>query len=155
MRSLITLMVAATSMAAGCGSGSFTLTGASVDPTYTCPVGANNAPYDLHAIVDVHNGTSTTVTIKSMTAEMTLEAITGLWLEKVGDRYEAGNLSFAPASVASGSNATLKVTIPSACTNAKATNSASAGDYRVTIHLVTSAGTYSISSKNRHLLVAA
>ena len=147
-------MVAATSIA-GCGSGSFTLTGASVDPTYTCPVGADNAPYDLHASVDVHNGTSSTVTIKSIAAELTLEAITGLWLEKVGDKYEAGSLSFAPASVASGSNATLRVTIPSACTNSKATNSASAGDYRVTIHLVTSAGTYSISSKNRHLLVAA
>ena len=34
----------------------FALIGASVDPTYKCPGGANNAAYDLHATIDARIG---------------------------------------------------------------------------------------------------
>jgi hypothetical protein len=131
------------------------LTNASVDQSYQCPVGANNAPYELHTTVDAHNTTSKSVTINSVTADLTLEAINGPWLEKVGDKYQTSNVTVAPANVAPGAKASLKVTIPSACTNGKATNGASYGDYRVTVHLATSAGNFSISSKTLHRLVAA
>jgi hypothetical protein len=156
MRNL-TAVLATACLIAACSGGpqTVTLTSASVDTTYTCPVDANNAPYDLHASVEIHNGRSSTVTIKSVTAELTLEAIAGTWLQKVGDKYQASNVSFAPTTVGAGAKATLKATIPSACTNGKATNGASHGDYRVTIHVATSAGTYSISTKNLHRLIAA
>lgn len=140
---------------ASCASSTFDLTNASVDQSYTCPVGANNAPYEIQATVDAHNGTSATVTIKSVSVDLTLEAVNGPWLEKVGDKYEASNVTVAPPSIAAGANASLKVTIPSACTNGKATNGASYGDYRVTVHLATSAGNFSISTKKAHRLVAA
>src|SRR5947207_633326 len=52
----------------------FALIGASVDPTYKCPGGANNAAYDLHATIDARNNTSRPVTVESITAEMTLTA---------------------------------------------------------------------------------
>jgi hypothetical protein len=142
-------------MAACSGSSTFALTTASVDQSFTCPVGANNAPYDVHATVDAHNGTSKSVTINSVTADMTLEAVNGPWLEKVGDKYEASNVTVAPISVEPGAKASLKVTIPSACTNGKATSGASYGDYRVTLHFATSAGNFSVSSKAVHRLVAA
>lgn len=141
--------------ACSCSSSTFALTNASVDRSYTCPAGANNASYDLHVNVDAHNGTSSAVTIKSASADLTLEAVNGPWLEKVGDKYEASNVTVAPTTVASGANASLQVTIPSACTNGKATNGASYGDYRATVHLATSAGNFSISSKTLHRLVAA
>lgn len=147
--------IAAFLMAACSGSSTFALTTASVDQTFTCPVGSNNAPYEVHATVDAHNGTSKSVTINSVTVDMTLEAVNGPWLEKVGDKYQASNVTMAPVSVEPGANASLKVTIPSACTNGKATSGASYGDYRVTLHFATSAGNFSISSKALHRLVAA
>jgi len=155
-RIAIKVVVAACLIAAcSCSSSTFALTNALVDQSYTCPVGANNAPYDLHVTVDAHNGTSSTVTIKSASADLILEAVNGSWLEKVGDKFEASDVTVAPTTVASGANASLKVTIPSACTNGKATNGASYGDYRATVHLATSAGNFSISSKTLHRLVAA
>lgn len=156
MRRITVGVAFAAFLIAGCsGSSTFALTGASVDQNFTCPVGANNAPYDVHATVDVHNGTSGTVTISSVTADLTLEAVNGPWLEKVGDKYQASNVTVAPAKVAPGANASVKVTIPSACSNGKATGGSSYGDYRVTLHFATSAGTYSISSKALHRLMAA
>jgi len=141
----------------GCSgsSSSLELTNASVDQSYQCPVGANNAPYDVHATVEAHNGTSQSVTINSVTADLTLEAVTGPWLEKVGDKYQASNVTVAPVSVAPGAKASLKVTIPSACTNGKAANGASYGDYRVTVDFATSAGNFSVVSKTLHRLAAA
>lgn len=136
-------------------SSSFALTSATVDQSYTCPVGANNAPYEIQATVAAHNGTSRAVAITSATADLTLESVQGSWLQKVGDKYQAGSVPVAPDSVASGASASLKVMIPSACTNGKATNGASYGDYRVAVHIATSAGNYSISSKTLHRLVAA
>lgn len=143
---------------AACSSSSqatFTPTSASVDPTYYCPGGANNAPYDVHAKVRVHNGTGKAVAIHAVTAQMTVASITGPWLEKVGQRYDAGTAKFAPATVAAGGDATLDVTIPSACTSGKyGSGSSSSADYDVTIRLATSAGTYSVTTANQHEIVA-
>jgi hypothetical protein len=157
MRRVTVGVAFAACLIAACSGGSSTLelTSASVDQSYQCPVGANNSPYDVHATVDAHNGTSKSVTISSVTADIMLEAVNGPWLEKVGDKYQANNVTVAPASVAPGANASLKVTIPSACTNGKATGGASYGDYRVTLHFATSTGNLSISSKGLHRLVAA
>ena len=91
MRSALVALLGVGCLAA-CSSGqpsTFVLTSASVDPTYWCPGGANNAAYDLHATIDVRNGTSKVVTIDSATAEMRLVSVKGNWLEKVGDRYTA------------------------------------------------------------------
>jgi hypothetical protein len=137
------------------GSSTLELTSTSVDQSYQCPVGANNSPYDVHTTVAAHNGTSKSVTISSVTGDLTLEAVNGPWLEKVGDKFQADKITVAPSSVAPGATSSLKVTIPSACTNGKATGGASYGDYRVTLHFATSAGNFSISSKALHRLVAA
>src|SRR5205814_538243 len=66
----------------------FAVTGSSVDPAYWCPGGPNNEKYDLHATVNVHNGTRHEVSIQSVTAVMPLAAVQGSWLEKVGDRFD-------------------------------------------------------------------
>jgi hypothetical protein len=143
---------------AACSSSSaaaLTAQSASVDPTYYCPGGANNAPYELHATVRLHNGTAKAVTIDSVTAEMTLVSVKGAWLEKVGDRYEAGDARFAPSTVAAGGNATLNVKIPSACSSGKyGTGTSSSADYTVTIHLATTAGKLTVTSDNRHQIIA-
>jgi len=143
-------------LCAGCSFGSpstFTVTNASVDPSYTCPVGANNAHYDLHGTVDAHNGTSKAVTISTIDAVMTVAAIKGGWLEKVGDKYDAGNVSFTPDNVGAGANATLNVTIPSACTGRSANAPVSSGDYTVAFTITTSAGTFKLDSKDRHRIL--
>jgi hypothetical protein len=146
-------------LAGGCAIGApstFTLNSASVDPAYSCPLGSTNAPYKLQATIDVRNGTSSTVTIHSVAAVMTLADVKGKWLEPVGDRYQAGDVTFAPTKVGAGSAMSLNVTIPSACTNGK-TPSATAGygDYSVTLTVATSAGTQTISTRNRHRIVVA
>ena len=143
-------------LCAGCSFGSpstFTVTNASVDPSYTCPVGANNAHYDLHGTVDAHNGTSKAVTISTIDAVMTVAALKGGWLEKVGDKYDAGNVSFTPDNVGAGANATLNVTIPSACTGRSANAPVSSGDYTVAFTITTSAGTFKLDSKDRHRIL--
>ena len=155
---LLALLVAAGSLAVACSSSptTFALTGASVDPQYWCPGGAKNAPYDLHATIDARNGTSSLVTLTSISAEMTLTAVKGSWLEKVGDRYDAENVSFAPSSVAAGSSATIKVTIPSACTSGSYGSSlSSSGEYKLTLRVTTSTGVHAISAGNQHQILAA
>lgn len=143
---------------AGCSSSSqpaFTIAGASVDPTYFCPGGSNNVPYDLHATVRAHNGTGKAVTIESVTARMTVASTKGAWLEKVGDRYDAASAKFAPATVGAGRDATFEVTIPSACTSGKyGTGTSSSADYKVSIHLTTSAGAFTVTAGNQHEIVA-
>jgi hypothetical protein len=144
--------------AGGCSIGSpstFTVNSASVDATYTCPAGADKGPYDLHATIDVRNGTSSGVTIKSVGAVMTLAAIKGGWLDPIGDKYKAEGVTFSPSTVGAGSPASLKVTIPSACTNGKKVSDGSNyGEYAVALTVTTSSGTYTIDSKNRHRIVA-
>ena len=153
--------LAALLLAGACSSSSsalttFTLTGASVDPSYRCPGGAHDAPYDLHATIDVRNGTLREVTISSVTAEMKLAAVKGDWLEKVGDRYDAGSVMFEPNSVAAGASARVNVVIPSACTSGTYGSTASHwGRYQVTMHLTTSSGAYSISAANQHEILTA
>jgi hypothetical protein len=146
-------------IAAACTIGApstFTLNSASVDATYTCPVGAADAPYDLKAVIDVRNGTSSAVTIKSVAAAMTLVAVKGSWLEKVGNKYQAVDVGVSPQTVAAGRSASLNVILPSACTNGKAAApDASYGDYSVEFTVVTSAGTHTIVSRNRHRIAAA
>lgn len=154
----IAAVVAAMSLAASCGFGpsTFALSSASVDPTYQCPNGSSNAAYDVHATVHVDNGTSNTVAIQSVAAVMTLVARKGTWLEPLGDKYTAPNVTFTPASVAGGASATLQVTIPSSCTNGKTpTGGSSYGEYSVALTVRTSAGTYTVVSGNRHRIVPA
>jgi len=144
--------------AAGCAVGSpstFALSSASVDNTYVCPAGASNAPYNLHATIGVRNGTTTSVTIKSVAAVLTLAAVKGSWLEKVGDKYEATGAAFSPASVGAGSSTSLQVAIPSACTKGTIPSTATSyGEYSVGLSVTTSSGTYKIKSENRHRIVA-
>jgi hypothetical protein len=146
-------------VASGCSVGApstVSLNSASVDSTYTCPTGADNAPYKFHGTIDLRNGTSSGVTIKSVAAAMTLESIKGSWLERIGDKYEASGVTFTPATVNAGSSSSLKVTIPSACTNGKTPSvAANYGDYSVALIVTASSGTYTIASTNRHRIVAA
>ena len=144
-------------LATSCSSGptTFAVTGSSVDPTHWCPGGAKDAPYDIHATIQAHNGTSGVVTIKSITAEMTLASVTGSWLEKVGDHYDAGSVKFAPSSVTAGSSATVRVTIPSSCTSGSyGSSQSSSGTYKVTMRVTTSAGAYTVSASNQHQILA-
>ncbi len=154
----VAVMVLAVSLSA-CSSGqpsTFSLAGASVDSTHWCPGGSHDAPYDVHATIDARNATSSAVTIESMTASMTLAATTGTWIEKIGDRYEADKVQFSPPTVAPGATTKLAVTFPSSCTSgAYNAGTSSQGDYVVTMHVVTSAGQYSIAASNRHSIVAA
>lgn len=158
MRNFGWCLLAAALVATACSSGqtaTFAVTGASVDPTYTCPRGADNAAYDLHATIDVHNGTSAAVTVKTVTAELKLVAFKGGWLEKFGDKYEAADVKFAPTSIGAGATTAVNATIPSACTNGKSGPGQPAyGEYNVTMHLATSNGAFTVSSKNRHRIVA-
>lgn len=145
-------------VAGGCSSGApaaFTLSSASVDSPYACPSSANDAPYNLHATIEVRNGTSSAVTIKSVAAHMTLAASKGSWLQKVGDKYEAAAVKFSPETIGAGSSSSLQVAIPSACTSGKtATVDSSYGDYSVELTVVASSGTYKIGSQNRHRILA-
>jgi len=144
-------------LAAACSSPppTFSLTRASVDPTYWCAAGANNAPYDLHAGIQARNDTAQEVSIGSAGAVMVLTAIRGSWLERVGDRYEAAGLKVSPATIAPRSAATLKLTIPSACTSGRyGPRLTSSGTYDVRLQLVTSAGMFAITATNKHEIVA-
>ena len=95
------------------------------------------------------------VTIKSVGAVLTLAAIKGSWLQHVGDKYEAGDVTFTPAGVGAGSQANLTVTVSSACTNGKqASDSPSLADYSIALTVRTSSGTYSVTTQNRHRIVA-
>jgi hypothetical protein len=150
----MTVLLLANSCAFGPGA-DFTLRNAAVESTHACPSGSSNALYDLYATMDSHNGTSSAVAIKAVSAVMTLAAIHGGWLEQVGYRYEAGTVAFAPTSVPAGSDATLRVTIPSACTNPSTSGRPlSYGDYALVLTVTTSAGTFKVESRNRHRIIA-
>ncbi|HKW71283.1 MAG TPA: hypothetical protein VJQ08_00495 [Candidatus Dormibacteraeota bacterium] len=156
-------VIAALVITCACSSANptFSLTVASVDPMYQCPSGANNAAYQLHAMITARNSTSHAVSIKSVNAEMKLKAVKGSWLEKVGDRYDAGSVNFEPTSVAAGATTPLKITIPSACTSgtygstSSSSGATSSGQYEVTMHVSTSSGAYSITARNLHEIQAA
>lgn len=140
----------------GCSAGSsptFSLTSASVDPSYTCPAGAVNAHYDIHGAIDVHNGTSKAVTISTVDATLKLAAVKGGWLQKVGATYDARNVTFTPSTVDAGAHATVAVTIPSSCTGRSAASPVASGDYEVRFTMTTSAGKFALDSKDRHSIV--
>jgi hypothetical protein len=142
----------------GCSFGSsstFTVSNASVDLGYTCPAGARDLQYDVHGTIDVHNATSKTVTISALTATMTLSAVNGGWLQKVGDKFDAGNVTYSPTSVAAGSSATLAVAVPSACTGRDAKSPVASGDYMVSFTMTTSAGQFKVDSSNKHRIATA
>jgi hypothetical protein len=145
-------------MVGGCSSGAgpaFTLSSASVDSPYACPSSANDAPYNVHATIEVRNGTSSAVTIKSVAAQVTLAATKGSWLQKVGDKYEAAAVKFSPETIGAGSSSSLQVAIPSACTSGKTAKvDSSYGDYSVELTVVASSGSYKIGSQNRHRILA-
>jgi hypothetical protein len=143
---------------AGCSFGSsptFAVSNASVDQGYTCPVGAKALQYELHGTIDAHNATSKTVTISAVTATMTLAAVKGGWLQKVGDKFDAGNVTYTPTSVGPGSSATIELAIPSACTGRAAGSPAAWGDYAVTFAITSSAGKFKLDSQNKHRIVTA
>jgi hypothetical protein len=134
----------------------FAVNGASVDSAYTCPFGSDNAPYAVHGIIEVRNGTSAAVSIKSVSAVMTLAAVHGSWLEPAGSRYEAAEVNFTPTTVSAGSSTSLRVTIPSSCTNGKAPGTGTSyGEYSVALTITTSTGTYRVVSGNRHRIIPA
>ncbi len=125
-----------------------------MDSTYDCPAGSTDAPYSLHGVIDMRNGTSIGVTVKSLTAVMTLVAVKGTWLEKVGDKYEAAGVTSSISALAAGSSASTQVTVPSSCTRGKTAGSeASYGEYSVVFKVTTTSGTYTIQSANHHRIV--
>lgn len=133
----------------------FSLDNEILDATFACPSGSQNTPYPLHASLQAHNPTSSAVTIQGVTAQLKLQAIKGPWLEKIGATYDAGAATFTPASVPAGANASIKVTITSACTSDKSILAPlSYGEYVVDLRVTTSSGTYTVTSKNRHRIVA-
>jgi hypothetical protein len=141
---------------AACGSTAFSMANPSVDPSYTCPAGSNNTPYDLHATADADNPTSQSVQVRSVSAVMVVADVHGVWQEKVGSEYDAGQVTFSPTSVGANAKATLHVTIPSACTNGPHQGAADDyGDYTVRLTIVTSAGTFKLTSQNKHRILAA
>lgn len=160
MRNAVAVPLAAivtSAIVSGCSSSSpaFSLGNAVVDATFACPAGSNNTPYQLHASLDAHNPTSTPVTIRSVTAQLRLQAIKGPWLERIGDTYNAGSATFAPDSVAAGANSSIKLTIASACTSDKSIIAPlSYGEYVVTLYITTSSGPYTLTSRNLHRIVA-
>lgn len=157
MRRLIvaSLAIAVLSACSG-GSSPVSVGQAAADPEHWCPGNASNAPYDLHATVLVHNPTSANVAISDITAQMKLEAVKGPWLEKVGDVYNAGDVPFTPATAPARTDTTVKVTIRSACTSpAYGASGSNYGDYRITLRVKTSAGTYSATAENLHRILTA
>lgn len=140
---------------AGCGSSSFSLSGATVDGTYTCAVGSANTPYDLGVKISADNPTSKSVDVTSIHAVMVVSSIHGSWLQPVGTKYDAGDIEFSPRSVGAGAKATLIGTIPSGCTNGKHQGTTdNYADYSVQLTVVTSAGTFHLTSSNKHRIVA-
>lgn len=134
----------------------FTVTGASVDPAYTCPFGAADNAYDLHGIVRVRNGTSSTVTIDAVTAVLTLASVHGPWLEPVGATYDPGAVVVSPTAVRPTSSTALSVTIHSSCTNGKGQSTVTSyADYSVALTITTSSGRFRIVSGNRHRIIPA
>jgi hypothetical protein len=142
---------------ASCGPfcGSFSLSNAGVDASHSCPQGSGQQPYDLHATVSADNPTSQAVTVKSADAAMVVATVHGRWQQSVGTRYDAGSVPFTPSTIPASSTTTLKLTIPSSCSNAAHTGTAdNYADYTVELTIVTSAGTFKVTSQNKHRIVA-
>jgi hypothetical protein len=143
-------------LVAACGSTSFSIANPSVDASYTCPAAASNAPYELHASADADNPTAQVVDVRSVSAVMVVADVHGDWQQKVGSEYDAGQVQFSPKTIGATSRAKLQVIIPSACTNGPhAATAADYGDYTVKLTVTTSAGTFKLTSANKHRIQAA
>ena len=140
---------------AGCGSSGFSVGSLTVDGPYTCAPGSSNTPYSVHATVPLDNSTSSKVQVKSVAAVMVVADVHGQWLQAVGTKYDAGDTQFSPSSINAGSKSTLTAAVPSTCSNPqhKGTNDNYA-DYSVQLTIVTSAGTFHVSSTNKHRIIA-
>src|SRR5258706_15687658 len=92
----IVLLAAALVSCSNGAPAAFAVSSASVDSPYVCPSTANNSPYNVHATIEVRNGTTSTETIKSVAARMTLAATKGAGVQKVGDNYQASHVKFTP-----------------------------------------------------------
>jgi hypothetical protein len=150
-------ILAVLAMLAACsigGSTSFTLANATVAPTFDCPAGVSNAPYDLRATIDADNSTSHSVEVRAASAVMIVAAVHGSWQQPVGFRYEAGQVPVSPKTLAARTRATLNLTIPSACTDIQHQGAADYADYTVQLFVGTSAGTFRLESQNKHRIVA-
>jgi hypothetical protein len=82
-------------------------------------------------------------------------AVKGGWLQKVGDKFDAGNVTYTPTSIGPGSSATIAVAIPSACTGRAAGSPAAWGEYAVTFAITSSEGKFKVDSQNKHRIVTA
>src|SRR5260370_3879192 len=117
-RAKVAPVLALFAIVTGCSVGApstFTLTSASVDESYVCPTSASELAYTIHATIDVRNGTSSSVTIRSVAVVMTLAAVKGGWLEHVGDNYAAAGVSVSPETVSAGRSPSREPSIPSTC----------------------------------------
>ena len=95
------------------------------------------------------------MTIESVGAVLTLAAVKGSWLQQLGDKYDAGDVTFTPSAVGAGSDTTLTVTVPSSCTNGKQpANFSNVADYSVALTVTTSSGTYRLTTQNRHRILS-
>jgi len=140
---------------AACGSSAFSIASPSVDASYTCPTGANNQPYELHATASADNPTSQTVDVRSVSALLVLAAVHGEWQQKVGSEFDAGQVQFSPKTIGANAKAKLQVTIRSFCTNGpKPDATADYGDYTLKLTIVTSAGTFKLTSTDTHRIQA-
>lgn len=135
-----------------CLSGKVTLSNARVDASYKCPNPAKDLPYDLHGSVDVDNSTRNTLTIKSMSEASVLVDVHGAWnIGSVGQKYDQTLANFSPKSIKSGDKSTVKFIVKFNCTSSGPTES-TYGDFDLKFTMVSSAGTYTITS-NKHRLV--
>lgn len=134
-----------------CLSGKVVLSNAHLDSKFSCPRGSSDFGYDTHGTVDLDNGTSGTVTIRSVSTTATVVAVHGDWNGSVGAKSGADNISFSPKTVAPGSKTTIKFVTPWQCSDPSG-NSQTYADFAVQVILVTSAGTYKINTNNHRLL---
>src|SRR5258708_38677372 len=98
-RAKVAPVLALFAIVTGCSVGApstFTLTSASVDESYVCPTSARELAYTIHATIDVRNGTSSSVTIRSVAVVLTLASVEGGWLVQSGERYATVGVSVLP-----------------------------------------------------------
>src|SRR5258708_37708465 len=117
-RGKVAAVLALFAIVTGCSVGApstFTLNSASVDQSFVCPTSAKDLSYTIHATIDVRNGTTTTVTIRSVAVVMTLAAVKAGWLEHIGDKYDAGGGTVSPETIGAGHSASLTLSLPKSC----------------------------------------
>lgn len=137
-----------------CRSDKIALSNARVDPTFNCPNPSTDRPYDVHGSLDVDNGTGNSVTIKSVSEADELVDVHGAWnIGDVGTKSEDPVDTFSPKSVKAGDKATIKFVIKFICTDNGVVARDTYGDFTFKYTVVTSAGTFTINSANKHRLV--